>query len=78
MNTADIAQSKQEERVMTDKQFQQLYAAQLAQIALLQAIEVNISFMAHKRVPAERIHPHWKKAHELLGLATKELGPAAE
>jgi len=33
---------------MTDNQFQQLFAAQLAQIALLQAIEVNVSFMAHK------------------------------
>ena len=51
---------------MTDAQFQQLFAAQLAQIALLQAIEANVSFMAHKHVPTERIHPNWKKAHELL------------
>jgi len=39
---------------MTDKQFQQLFAAQLAQIALLQAIEANVSFMAHKHVPTDR------------------------
>ena len=38
---------------MTDKQFQQLFAAQLAQIALLQAIEANVSAMAHKHVPNE-------------------------
>jgi hypothetical protein len=63
---------------MTDKQFQQLFAAQLAQIALLQAIEVNISFMAHKHVPTERIHPNWKKAHELLELTMKGLAPATE
>lgn len=63
---------------MTDKQFQQLFAAQLAQIALLQAIEANVSFMAHKRVPIERIHPNWKKAHELLGLPMKQLAPAAK
>jgi hypothetical protein len=69
--------SPQEEH-MSDKQFQQLFAAQLAQIALLQAIEVNVSFMAHKRVPIERIHPNWKKAHELFQLAMKELAPAAE
>ena len=36
---------------MTDKQFQQLFAAQLAQIALLQAIEANVSAMAHKTPP---------------------------
>jgi len=63
---------------MTDKQFQQLYAAQLAQIALLQAIEANVSFMAHKHVPNERIHPNWNKAHELLTLALKQTAPAAE
>ena len=63
---------------MTDKQFQQLLAAQLAQIALLQAIEANVSFMAHKHVPTDRIHPNWKKARELLELALGELGPAAE
>ena len=63
---------------MTDKQFQQLFAVQLAQIALLQAIEVNVSFMAHKHVPTERIHPNWTKARELLKLALKELVPAAE
>ena len=63
---------------MTDKQFQQLFAAQLAQIALLQAIEANVSCMAHKHVPTERIHPNWKKAHELLELAMKEPAPTAE
>ena len=63
---------------MTDKQFQQLFAAQLAQIALLQAIEVNVSFMAHKHVPSDRIHPDWKKAHEMFQMALKELAPAAE
>jgi len=63
---------------MTDKQFQKLYAAQLAQIALLQAIEVNVSFMAHKHVPTERIHPNWDKARELLEQALQELAPAAE
>ena len=62
---------------MTDKQFQQFMAAQLAQVALLQAIEINVSFMAHKHVPADRIHPNWKKAHELLDLALKEFAPAA-
>jgi len=72
-----MVQSYQEEH-MTDKQFQQLFAAQLAQIALLQAIEANISFMAHKHVPTERIHPNWTKARELLELALKELAPAAE
>ena len=60
---------------MTDKQFQQLYAAQLAQIALLQAIEANVSFMAHKHIPVERIHPDWRKAHELLEAAMKEPAP---
>jgi hypothetical protein len=63
---------------MTDKQFQQLFAAQLAQIALLQAIEANVSFMAHKHVPTDRIHPNWKKAQELLELALGELGAAAQ
>ncbi len=63
---------------MTDKQLQQLFAAQLAQMALLQAIEANVSFMAHKHVPTERIHPNWEKTHELLELAMKELAPAAE
>lgn len=63
---------------MTDKQFQQLFAAQLAQNALLQAIEANVSFMAHKHVPTDRIHPNWNKARELLELAMGELGPAAE
>ena len=57
---------------MTDKQFQQMFAAQLAQIALLQAIEANVSFIAHKHVPTERIHPDWKKAHQLLGEAMKQ------
>jgi len=46
---------------MTDKQFQQLCAAQLAQVALLQAIEANVSFMAHKHVPSDRNHPNWGK-----------------
>ena len=63
---------------MTDKQFQQIFAAQLAQIALLQAIEANVSFLAHKHVPTERIHPNWKKAHELLGEAMQQLAPATE
>jgi hypothetical protein len=63
---------------MTDQQFQQLFAAQLAQIALLQAIEANVSFMAHKRVPSERIHPNWKKANQILGQAMKQPAPAAE
>jgi hypothetical protein len=63
---------------MTDKQFQQLFAAQLAQIALLQAIEVNVSFIAHKHVPTDRIHPNWTKARELLELALKEPAPSAE
>jgi len=70
-----MARGYQEEH-MTDAQFQQLFAAQLAQIALLQAIEANVSFMAHKHVPTERIHPNWKKAHELLESAMKELAPA--
>jgi hypothetical protein len=60
---------------MTDLQFQQLMSAQLAQIALLQAIETNVSFMAHKRVPIERIHPNWNKAQEMLALAMKEVAP---
>jgi len=63
---------------MTEKQLQQIFAAQLAQIALLQAIEVNVSFMAHKRVPTERIHPNWKKARELLDLAMTEIASAPE
>ena len=63
---------------MTDKQFQQLFAAQLAQIALLQAIEANVSFMAHKHVPTDRIHPNWQKTRELLELALGELDTAAE
>jgi hypothetical protein len=63
---------------MTDKQFQQLLAAQLAQIALLQAIEANVSFMTHKHIPTERIHPNWKNARELLDLALKELAPDSE
>ena len=62
---------------MTDSQFQQLFAAQLAQIALLQAIEANVSFMAHKHVPSDRIHPNWKKAHEMLEQALTQLGPTA-
>jgi hypothetical protein len=63
---------------MTDNQFQQLMAAQFAQIALLQAIEINLSFMAHKHVPTDRIHPNWKKAHELFDLAREELAPASK
>ena len=63
---------------MTDNQFQQLLAAQLAQIALLQAIEANVSFMAHKHVPSDRIHPNWKKAQEFLDLARQQLAPAPE
>ena len=62
---------------MTEQQFQQLYAAQLAQIALLQAIEANISFMTHNHVPTQRIHPNWKKARRMLGQALKELEPVA-
>jgi len=69
--------TRPQEKHMTDKQFQQLFAAQLAQIALLQAIEANVSFMAHKHVPTDRIHPNWKKAHELLDQAMKALEPAA-
>ena len=63
---------------MTEKQFQQLMAAQLAQIALLQAIEINVSFMAHKHVPTDRIHPNWKNAQELLDLAMNELAPVSK
>lgn len=63
---------------MTDQQFQQIFAAQLAQIALLQAIEVNVSFMAHKHVPTDRIHPNWKKARELLDLAMTETASVPE
>ena len=63
---------------MTDKQFQQFFAAQLTQIALLQAIEANVSFMAHKHVPTKKIHPDWKRAQELLGQAIKEAAPAAK
>ena len=61
---------------MTDKQFQQFMAAQFAQIALLQAIEINVSFMAHKHVPTDRIHPNWNKAHELFDQAMTELAPS--
>lgn len=61
---------------MTDKQFQQLFAAQLAQIALLQAIEANVSFMAHKHVPTERIHPNWKRARDLFRTAQEQLAAA--
>ena len=63
---------------MTDQQFQQLMAAQLAQIALLQAIEINVSFMAHKHVPTDRIHPNWKNAREMVGLALEELGSSGK
>jgi hypothetical protein len=63
---------------MTDHQFQQLFAAQLAQIALLQAIEANISFMTHNHVPTQRIHPNWKKARRMLGQALKEFEPVAK
>lgn len=63
---------------MTDEQFQQLFAAQLAQIALLQAIEANVSFMAHKHVPSDRIHPNWKKTLGFLQIAQKQLAPAVE
>jgi hypothetical protein len=63
---------------MTDQQFQQLFAAQLAQIALLQAIEANVSFMAHKHVPTERIHPNWRKANDLYRAAQKQLASAVE
>jgi len=63
---------------MTDKQFEQLLAAQLAQIALLQAIEANVSFIAHKHVPSDRIHPNWTKAQEFLELARKQLALGAE
>jgi hypothetical protein len=63
---------------MTDNQFQQLLAAQLAQIALLQAIEANVSFMAHKHVPSDRIHPNWKKAQEFFDLARQQLAQGSE
>ena len=63
---------------MTDNQFRQLLAAQLAQIALLQAIEANVSFMTHKHVPSEKIHPDWKKARALLKLAMKEVARSAD
>lgn len=63
---------------MTDAQFEQLFAAQLAQIALLQAIEANVSFMAHKHVPSDRIHPNWKKALGFFQTAKKQFEPAAE
>jgi hypothetical protein len=62
---------------MTDLQFEQLMSAQLAQIALLQAIEANVSFLTHKHVPTERIHPNWKKAQEMLAQALKEVVPAS-
>jgi hypothetical protein len=58
---------------MTDKQYQQLFAAQLAQIALLQAIEANVSFIAHKHVPSDRIHPDWNKARDMLDAALQVL-----
>jgi len=58
---------------MTDNQFEQLLAAQLAQIALMQAIEANVSFMAHKHVPTDRIHPNLKRAQELLEQVRREL-----
>ncbi len=61
---------------MTDTQFQQLMAAQLAQIALLQAIESNVSFIAHKHVPSDRIHPNWDKAREILETAARESAAA--
>jgi hypothetical protein len=58
---------------MTDQQFRQLFAAQLAQIALLQAIEANVSFMAHKHIPTDRIRPSLKKTQQLLEQALNEL-----
>jgi hypothetical protein len=61
---------------MTDNQFQQLLAAQLAQVALLQAIEANVSFIAHKHVPTDRIHPNLKKAQDLVAQTMKELADA--
>ena len=73
---ADMGHRHQEEH-MTDHQFQQILAAQLAQIALLQAIEANVSCIAHKHVPNERIHPNWKKAQELFKLSLQEITPAA-
>jgi len=60
---------------MTDQQFQQFMSAQLAQIALLQAIEANVSFLAHKHIPTDRIHPNWKKAQEFLHEALREVAP---
>ncbi len=60
---------------MTDLQFRQFMSAQLAQIALLQAIEANVSFLAHKHIPTDRIHPNWKKAQEFLDQALKEVAP---
>ncbi len=60
---------------MTDLQFRHFMSAQLAQIALLQAIEANVSFLAHKHVPTDRIHPNWKKAQEFLDQAQKEMAP---
>ena len=63
---------------MTDLQFQRFMAAQLAQIALLQAIEANVSFLAHKHVPTDRIHPNWKRAQEFLQQAlAEELAPGS-
>ena len=63
---------------MTDQQFQLFLAAQLAQVALLQAIEANVSFMAHKHVPSDRIHPNWKRARELVDLAQNQLAANAD
>jgi hypothetical protein len=53
---------------MSEAQFKELMAVQLAQLHLLQSIEANIGFLAQQQVKSAS-HPNWNKTAELLDKA---------
>ena len=64
---------------MTDDQFEQFMAAQLAQIALLQSIETNTGIFARQANPKGNVgRPNWDAAKAHLDEAKRQREPAAK
>ena len=60
---------------MTKIQFEELMAAQLAQIALLQSIETNIGALVEVENPKQRVNINWASAQVHLASAMMERAP---
>jgi hypothetical protein len=61
---------------MTDEQFKAIMAMQLAQVALLQSIEVNTASMA-MQTAKNAVHYNWKDAHSMFEQGLKQVKPHA-